>query len=199
VKKTLYLIRHGESEHNKKNVFSGISDVPLSETGREQCKKLAKQLESLGVQSVYSSPLKRAMESAQLIFPGRRISTARGLTEINYGNYEGVSLDYKDEITKAWNLSPDDLTFPGGDNVNNHANNIYQTITRIINNDNSSSFAIISHRTSIRLFLAKILKLDIKFFRNVPCENCHVSILLFDGESYQIKTINASCVVEVGG
>lgn len=61
----LYLIRHGETIWNEKGLWQGITDVPLNEKGREQAKKLANSLER--VDAIYSSPLKRSLETAEEI------------------------------------------------------------------------------------------------------------------------------------
>lgn len=61
----LYLIRHGETIWNEKGLWQGIADVPLNEKGKDQAKKLAERLKR--VDAIYSSPLKRCLETAREI------------------------------------------------------------------------------------------------------------------------------------
>ncbi len=72
-----FLLRHGETEWNAQNRFCGRSDVPLSDAGREQARRLGDRLKSVPLDVLYTSPLRRAFETARLI------SDAIGLESID--------------------------------------------------------------------------------------------------------------------
>lgn len=86
----IYLIRHGETKWNKRRLLQGITDLPLNENGIYVAKLTAKGLRDVKFDAVYSSPLKRAYETAQLVTEGRYpIKTDKRLEEISFGIYEG--------------------------------------------------------------------------------------------------------------
>ncbi len=90
----LYIIRHGQTAKNKQKVLQGRSDLPLNEEGRQQSLDAGKALAEHGVTSarVYSSPLIRAIETAQLACGTDDVVTDERLIEMDYGPYEGMDL-----------------------------------------------------------------------------------------------------------
>lgn len=198
--KTIYLIRHGETIHNRENNrLSGVTEVLLTNKGEEQCRSLSKFFEAKKIEDIYTSPLSRAMDSAKIIFPRQveEFLIAQNLIEINYGQYEGFdrSENSKDTIIAQWDAAPGNLTFPGGDNVGEHAERVYGAFTQLCAQSNGSVIAFVSHRTTIRLIIAKILNLDLNFFRIVPCSNCSVTQLEFS-EKLGLKLITISAGLE---
>ena len=88
----IYVIRHGQTELNSRKVLQGRSDHPLNETGREQAKETAALLKGVCFDKVYSSPLIRAVQTAEIIAPGAEIRIDDRLIEMDYGPYEGMDL-----------------------------------------------------------------------------------------------------------
>jgi len=94
IKGMLYIIRHGQTELNTKMLMQGRSDHPLNETGLAQAEEAARRLAAMGVRidKVYTSPLKRAVSTAEKIAPGSEIVIDERLIEMDYGPYEGMDL-----------------------------------------------------------------------------------------------------------
>lgn len=90
----LYIIRHGQTELNNKNLMQGRSDHPLNEAGAAQADEAAARFKSLGISidKVYSSPLIRAVQTAARIVPGAAAVIDDRLIEMDYGPYEGMDL-----------------------------------------------------------------------------------------------------------
>lgn len=90
----LYIIRHGKTELNQANLLQGRSDHPLNENGSQQAAEAGNWLQARGVmiERVYSSPLTRAIQTAQLIYKGDQIILDDRLIEMDYGPYEGMDL-----------------------------------------------------------------------------------------------------------
>ena len=90
------LVRHGETDWNKENKIQGKNDVPLNSTGFEQADAAGKQLEYKNVQCIYSSPLKRAEQTAEIIqkrLGGNiKIGTVSSLKEDDLGSIEGEEI-----------------------------------------------------------------------------------------------------------
>ena len=125
----LYVTRHGETEWNVQSKVCGTTDVELTEKGREQARKLA---ESIGgdIGLIISSPLKRALETSQIIASGRDIlvKTDIRLIEQNYGIYEGVN--WRDERFLA-NKRNFAFRYPGGESMMDVAHRAYGLIEEL--------------------------------------------------------------------
>ena len=88
----IYIVRHGQTEKNKANVLQGRSNAPLNEAGRSQAAELRERLAAAGVcfDMVYTSPLLRAVQTAEILAPGVPQKTDERLIEMDYGPYEGM-------------------------------------------------------------------------------------------------------------
>jgi len=91
----IYIIRHGQTELNNRQVLQGRSDLPLNAQGIAQAEAAARRFRERDVifNRVLSSPLKRAVQTAQIIAPGIAVETDDRLTEMDYGPYEGMDLN----------------------------------------------------------------------------------------------------------
>lgn len=88
----LYIIRHGQTELNSRHVLQGRSDQPLNGEGIRQGQEAARRLAGIPFLRVYSSPLRRALETARLVAPGLTPIVDERLIEMDYGPYEGMDL-----------------------------------------------------------------------------------------------------------
>ena len=109
----IYIVRHGKTALNSARVMQGRIDCPLNEEGRKQAEEAARSLRENGVtfSFVYSSPLTRAVQTAEIIAGSKEMTTDERLLEMDYGPYEGSDLT---------NLSPELKRF-FGDFVNEPA------------------------------------------------------------------------------
>ena len=90
----LYIIRHGKTDMNTKMLMQGRSDLPLNETGEAQAEEAAERFAAMGVRidKVYTSPLVRAVRTAEIITSDAEIAIDDRLIEMDYGPYEGMDL-----------------------------------------------------------------------------------------------------------
>lgn len=98
----IYIIRHGQTEQNRRKVLQGRSDAPLNETGIAQAQEAAGRLRGVSFDAVYSSPLIRAIQTAKIVVPDLEPIPDDRLIEMEYGPYEGMGLH---------ELAPEVLTF----------------------------------------------------------------------------------------
>src|SRR5947209_10372323 len=87
----LYLARHAQTASSAVDSFNGQRELPLTDHGREQARKLGERLRSVKFAAVYRSPLGRTAETAALIAPAVDAQVLPGLIEIDYGDWEGLS------------------------------------------------------------------------------------------------------------
>ena len=184
--KNLYLIRHGQSMQNKvANCFSGSTNVSISEKGKQQAAELSGFFRDITIDEVYTSKLIRAIQTAQIIFGEERpLIQVEALREADFGEYEGKAFepDDPDPVYQAWRHAADTLTFPGGDNLCEHAESYYNTVYNIIQETKAENIVIVSHATSIRMFVTKVLGMPLQYFRRIPCDNCSVTKFQYDNE-----------------
>jgi probable phosphoglycerate mutase len=118
----IYLIRHGESSYNVEHRLQGQSDEPvLSARGREHAQSVAAAMAALPIEAIYSSPLRRALETARPVAEALKLSvvTDDRLKEINIGVFQGVLVSeigerYPHE-TASWRSQDPDFRIPGGE------------------------------------------------------------------------------------
>lgn len=116
---TVTLVRHGQTASSARSAYSGRSDIPLTQTGREQARQAAHALEGAAVDAVVSSPLIRARDTAQAIADatGAPLRIDERLTEVDYGPFEGLDrADASERIGAAfdaWRADPFGAPVPG--------------------------------------------------------------------------------------
>src|SRR4030042_1498004 len=88
----IILARHGETEWNVEEIFRGRIDIELNETGIRQAELLAEYLSGVKIEAIYSSPLKRALKTAEMIASYHQLGVeiASGLIDLDYGKWQGL-------------------------------------------------------------------------------------------------------------
>jgi broad specificity phosphatase PhoE len=135
----LYCIRHGESSYNAEGRIQGQSDVPLSELGRRQSEAVAKALDNLPIDAVYSSPLRRAMQTAEPVAAVLKlaIQTDPRLMEVHAGEFQDklrihLEAQYPAEMAR-WHGGDPDFPLPGGEtrrHLMQRGHEVFQQIAR---------------------------------------------------------------------
>ena len=174
----IYLVRHGESKANINKRFCGITDVDLSELGRTQAYEAALKLKGLKVSNIYSSPLKRALETAKIISEqiNVNIETVDCLKEVNFGIFENMTWDemvndYKEE-TDNWIEFGFNYKFPEGESYDDILNRIMDFLENI--EDNS---VIVSHFGVIQGILLYFKIANSSSIWDYRISNCDILVL----------------------
>jgi len=130
----LSIIRHGSTESAKTGVYAGITDLPLSPEGRAELEKKRSEMVYPKVNKVYSSPLSRCMQSAEIIFPDRELMVVDELREMNFGDFEGLKAEdllglesYKDWLKGGMDAAP-----PNGESIREMILRSYNAIQKIL-------------------------------------------------------------------
>lgn len=181
---TIYLIRHGETQLNVEGRFIGMLDVPLNDRGRRQADYLRSALAATPFDAAYSSPLKRAYETARIALAGRgpEIIPKEGLREINCGEWEGltgkeVAKNWGGEL-EQWVFAPHKLKIPGGDTFTDVRRNIRGAFDKIAGEDRGKTILVSSHMMAIQLLLMDIEGVPVESFWKVKAvDNASVSIV----------------------
>jgi phosphoserine phosphatase len=133
-----YFLRHGETDLNREFRCQGRQDIPLNATGREQIADVAQKLKDVKIDAIYSSPLKRAMESAEIIAKAKKMKVQQldWLVEIDYGALEGLNAAEAGErfpgMLYRFQSNPVAVIFPGGESVGGVAERMCTGLGRIV-------------------------------------------------------------------
>jgi len=109
------LARHGETEWARTGQHTGLTDIPLTEQGREQARALGKRLRSGRFERVFTSPLQRAARTCELAGFGNVAEVDPDLVEWNYGDYEGLKTAEIHQRHPGWEVFLNGC--PGGESV----------------------------------------------------------------------------------
>lgn len=157
----LILIRHGQTDYNLENRYCGFSDPPLNDKGIAQAKKLTDELKDLKVDKVYSSDLRRAYETAKIIFRNSSLEKLANFREMNFGIFEG--LQYKEIIKKYpllyrdWVNNPMKVKIPGGEGSENFRKRIEEKLSFILSKYINETIVLVSHGGPIKFILCNAL------------------------------------------
>jgi broad specificity phosphatase PhoE len=194
----IFLIRHGETEWNRLRRFQGHSDLPLNSKGQSQAQALAQTLKNNSINAIYSSPLKRAVETAIHIgtfHPSTPLIKESGLKEMNLGEFEGVDAQQwaaqHQEFRKAWEENPADLAIPGGESLRKVQMRAIDAFERISeSHEPDSTLLICSHTFVIVSLLCFVSKIPLNQFRESRQNTAALNIFYKNGMDYQVKRIN---------
>lgn len=155
----LYLIRHGETDANKSGVLMGSTDIPLNDTGRQQATLLRDRINALEVDSIFASPLTRAVETASVVFGEQvPIITDSSLQEFHFGDWEGmhfseIAQQYPD-IWQLWLTDWEQTHIPGGEAFAAFKHRVISVVEEIVRFNAGKRVAVVSHGGCIRSLLA---------------------------------------------
>jgi broad specificity phosphatase PhoE len=181
--KTIYLIRHGETQANRDGVFRGRGEVPLSPSGVKQAQELRDRFAGLDVQRIFSSPLQRAAQTAAICFPGRELELEELVNNLDLGRWAGrrkreIAAE-EPELWRRWLEEPERMAFPGGESLA-----VVKARARAFNVLLAAAaeerIAVVSHRSVLKCLLAEALNLGERWFWKFHLDNASVSVLLHD-------------------
>lgn len=187
----LILVRHGETVQNVAGITQGWNDSDLSERGRRQVQRLAQRLATFGMTALYSSPLGRAMSTAQAIADATGLTVVQNedLREMNYGGWEGRSfLDVRREDEAAYLRWIDDpeACCPNGES---HAD-VRRRLERAFASIDAQTAVVVSHGTAIRIAATALMQLPVMASRHFAQNNAAINIFENRGGRWVLKAWN---------
>ncbi len=176
----LLLVRHGQTAWNAGEIFRGRSDVDLDDTGRKQAQLLGEYLSRVEVEAVYSSPLKRALDTAHAVASPHNLSVqiSEGLTDMRFGTWEGEQLEIVKERYPAsycvWTERPAEAKIPGAETLGEVKLRSVAAASDIASK-HSGRAVLVTHRVIAKLVTLALLGLDESSFWNVVVDTCAVT------------------------
>ncbi len=193
------LIGHGETEWNRDERFRGRADLLLNDTGLMQADAAALKLKDREISAVYSSPLKRTLQTARPLAGrlGLSVEPHEGLIDINYGDWQGLSADEAIErdgiLHDKWLKSPHEVHFPNGESLDIVRARVVSAIEELAEKHGDDTVAIVSHKVVCQVLLCAMLGLDNSHFWQVRQDVCAINDFNFkDGDS-TVNLVNDIC------
>lgn len=191
----LYLLRHGQTEFNVKKLVQGRCDSPLTDLGRKQAGMAAAWLKGHDVvpDKVVSSPLGRAMDTAQLVAtellgPDAAVEPCEGIIERCYGTFEEGPHDALP--TDVWDPGEDLVPF-GGEGSRALQERMVRTLTNLIDAEGIETLLAVSHGSASRQFIKAAAPEGFELPTKLP--NCAIMIFDFDEDDLQGESDRPQC------
>jgi broad specificity phosphatase PhoE len=194
-----YFIRHGETEWNAAGRLCGRTDVPLSDVGRRQAQLLAVRLKPIPFEALYSSPLRRALETASILGHaiGREAVADPRLLELSYGAWEGRTSDEikraNPDVYRAWEQDPASVAPPEGESGEQLIERLKPFLADVEQRHLSGNVVVVCHRTVCRLLACHIMGVPISEYRKrIPMDNGALNIFETMKGKWHVVALNDS-------
>ena len=201
----LILVRHGETKWNHENRVVGHTGMALNNNGRKQAGRLAQALKDEEVSCIYSSPLRRARETAAAIAraQGLHVVTVDALKEVDAGELEGLTFDevverYGDFL-QEWVKDTPSLKIPGGESITELRERTWPAVQRIVSEHPDEVVIAVSHSLAILSIISRALGMNISDFRRLRLSIASISVLDFGEHVASLVLFNDICHLESGG
>ena len=191
----LIIVRHGECDGNKDGIFRGRFDFPLNQTGLQQAREVAADLMRYSFSKVYSSPLKRSLQTAQAIADAKGVSVVamEEFNNINLGHWEGQS---KDKIKKRypkeweiWRAKPECLTLSNAETLEMVQKRALAGVEQL-KSLSDETVILVTHRSVFKVLLAGILDMGGTYFWKLHIDNAAYSELLLNDDNFMLSKHN---------
>lgn|SRR5471030_1047930 len=171
----LYLLRHGTSLANERQLVCGSSDYPLSSKGVEQASRVCEELKHIPFSRIYSSPLSRAINTITGLGGDVVVSIEDQIKELNTGDVSHITLPElwasDERFRQPW-LSAD-LRYPGGETFREMIARISQWYSNHMNGwSDDEKILIVGHEGTLRSIYLYLMSLDVANYPNFPIGNC---------------------------
>lgn len=199
----LFLVRHGETVWNSERRYIGRTDLSLSAKGKEQALSLARRFSSEKIEAIYTSPLKRAVETAKII--GEKVGLEpvilSELIEVDFGEWEGLTYEEIKQkfggLIDRWLFSPSKVEIPSGEEWESVTKRVKHFLKQMAQRPEKTALAI-THGGVIKTIIGLILDHQRVPFASFLISNSSVSAIGFaDGRPYLLY-LNDTCHLKEG-
>ncbi len=197
IEKTLYIVRHGQTDLNKQGIVQGRGmNTELNSEGRKQAELFYTAYRHIPFDKIYISELKRTQQSVQqFIDLGLPVEKLSGLDELAWGKYEGQPSTPETKsaflkIMREWTSGNLDAKFEGGESPNEVKQRQEQALEVIMGHPEEKNVLICMHGRAMRLFLCLLTGKSLKHMDDFPHQNLVLYKVIFDGQRFTITDFN---------
>lgn len=162
----VYVVRHGQTDSNIRRTCLGLKDVPLNKKGRQQARELAARFKNIDIDVVYTSPLKRAVEtiSPYLELKGMNMRMSFGLIERDYGKwddmtFEEIEREYPEEYMR-WTEELISYKVPDGESAEDVQKRVNAFLEKMLRENDGKTIMLVTHLGTARHIISSLLGLS---------------------------------------
>ena len=188
---TLILVRHGETKWNVEEIFRGRIDIELNETGVREAELLAEYLSDSKITAIYSSPLKRALRTAEIIASHHdvEVEVAPELIDFNYGEWQGLSrqtvADRYKQLYAQWVKNPHLVKMPSGESLDDIRRRAIRLVDSLLAKY-EGTIVLVSHRVVNKVLICALLTLDNSHFWNIKVDTAGITIFTYEDGGFAL-------------
>ncbi len=191
----LLVVRHALNDWVGGDKLAGWTpDVHLNDKGRAQAQALAERLADKPIAAIYSSPLERAVETAEFIAGPHNLEVQirEGVGEVRYGEWTGQSLKElaKDDAWRVVQFYPSGARFPGGEAIREMQTRVVADLDAIVAAHPSETVLVVSHADVIKAALAHYAGLHLDLFQRLVVSPASLSVVAFTPMGPRLITLN---------
>jgi broad specificity phosphatase PhoE len=199
---TLYLIRNGATEWTREGKIAGRRELGLSTQGRVQADELGERLAQIDLVEILSSPLPRAVETAERMAQAHHLEVARDprLTDFHVGQWEGLRFAelLAHEGYRKFLADPEGTPSPGGEKLADVRDRMISSVSQALaDNELGAGIAVVSHAGPLRVLLAHYLGMRLATFHHLRVSAGSVTALRFDSEDGMPRLLALNCLGDV--
>ena len=196
-RKMIIFLRHGQAENNTKKILAGRSPgVNLTETGIQQAEETGKILESLNVSKIYSSPIDRALQTAEIV--GKHcdldITSDQRLIELDMGKF--TKMPYDEIFAKHGNVflkfyeGSDEVSENGVETFASVQKRVFHMVDFVVNNHKNENVVLVTHMDPIKAMIGNVLSLKPEILFELIIANASLNIFKNHDQKFYVTGIN---------
>ncbi|MFC3196202.1 histidine phosphatase family protein [Parapedobacter deserti] len=193
MEKIFYIIRHGQTDFNRKGIVQGRGvDSPLNEMGRKQADAFYKYYKDVSFDKIYTSTLLRTHQTvAPFLQQGVPVEQLDGLDEIGWGMYEGKEqspeiMEGFADLTTRWRNGELDVSVEGGESPNQLVSRQRKALDHMLSKPEEKIVLICMHGRAMRVLLCMLINRDLALMDDFPHTNTALYKVRFDGKEFYI-------------
>ncbi len=192
----LFLLRHGETQWNREGRYQGCVDVRLSPEGVAQAEAASLALAERPLAAIYSSPLSRALETAEAIAArhGLPVRIDPAFREICHGLWEGLTAGEVrarfPDLYAQWRATPETVTMPEGESLTEVRARVLDGLERLRAKHDGETVCLVAHGTPVRLLILEALGMTPERLWALGCPPAGLSELEFNSGSARLRRLN---------
>ncbi len=191
----IYIVRHGSTEWNEKDLVQGNIDIELSEKGRVEVEKTAEFLKNIRFKRIFSSEMKRAFHTAEIINKNKNleITTVKELNELDCGEWEGLTMQQiREERADEYSTlrKNPEYKIPGGESFMDVVRRFKVGWEKVMRMSSGEDFLFVTHIVITRAFLFTNMGIPYESVRSFIINNASFTHFEFDNGRYFLKLWN---------
>ncbi len=192
----LILVRHGQTESNRLGKIQGVNKAPLTCLGREQARLLGRALALDAPFALYSSPLLRAMQTAQAVgaLSDTQPVEIEDLAEMDVGEFEGLSgpqlRERFPDVMRMWDLDPASTVMPGGECLRDVRDRSWSAVESLSERRQSETVVAVTHNFTINAIVCSALDMPLNNFRKLRIDLGSITRLEVSAERTVLLSLN---------